>query len=253
MIEIIPNWHPFFVHFSIALLLISAGLHVLVAARIKFSFSAEMETVANWNLWLGAILSLLTIIAGWFAYNSVDHDTPSHLAMKDHRNWGIATAVVFLLLGIWSISRYRKAIAINWTMTVPVVIAGVLLLTTGWKGSELVYRHGLGVMSLPKTDAHDHGAHGHDDHAHEGQAEDSSVMQSEENLLQKESEHEVGEHAHEHGGHSHDTVSDEAEPGRSNDINQDNEVAAEGNEAASEEAPQTKEHTHDLDDGDHAH
>lgn len=36
--------------------------------------------------------------------------------------------------------------------------AGVLLASTAWHGGELVYRHGLGVMSLPQPEGegHDH-------------------------------------------------------------------------------------------------
>lgn len=252
MIEIIPNWHPLFVHFSIALLLISALFHVLAAANIKPTLASQISVVANWNLWLGAGISLLTIIAGWFAYNSVNHDTPSHVAMTDHRNWGIATAVIFFLLGAWSFSRYKKSMSITWSITIPVVIASVLLLTTGWKGGELVYRYGLGVMSLPKTDDHDHGAHDHGDHAHDDQAEESALMQNEENLLQKEGEHEVGEHAHEHEAHPHDSVSDEAEPDRSDEEGQEEQVV-ESSSSEVEQAGTSKEHAHDHDHSDHAH
>ncbi len=58
-------------------------------------------------------------------------------------------------------------------------MAAALLAVTAYKGGELVYRHGLGVLSLPEThegapgpphghhhggEPHDHG--GGDDHMH---------------------------------------------------------------------------------------
>jgi hypothetical protein len=33
MIEIIPNWHPIFVHFTVALLIIAATIHLLSHQR----------------------------------------------------------------------------------------------------------------------------------------------------------------------------------------------------------------------------
>ncbi|MCI0506461.1 MAG: DUF2231 domain-containing protein [Gammaproteobacteria bacterium] len=191
MIDIIPNWHPFFVHFAIALLLIATSFHIVAALSSKSAVYYQFENVANWNLWVGAVFALITAIAGWFAFNSVEHDTPSHLAMIDHRNWALGTTILFLILAIWSFKRSRKAIAIDWLITAPLIIASALLGITGWKGAELVYRHGLGVMSLPKTGAHDHAGHEHgaEDHAH---GEQDIVVPTPEDAG-KEADQEVGE------------------------------------------------------------
>ena len=79
-IEVIPNWHPIFVHFSAALLMISAFLFVV------------------WNL------------------------APATSSWRPH-----------------------------------------CLTVTAYKGGELVFRHGLGVMSPPQVDVghHEKGGHGH--------------------------------------------------------------------------------------------
>jgi hypothetical protein len=146
--------------------------------------------------------------------------------MIDHRNWALGTTTLFLILAIWSFKRSQKAIAINWLIAAPLVIAAVLLGITGWKGAELVYRHGLGVMSLPKTGAHEHAGHEHgaEDHTH---GEQDIVVPAPEDAS-KEAEQEVGEksslhdqdvdrpqeetkstsskpsdHAHDHGDHTH--------------------------------------------------
>ena len=133
MIEIIPNWHPFFVHFAIGLLSISALFHVVAAINSKSTNYYQFESVANWNLWLGTLFALVTVAAGWFAYNSVEHDTPSHLAMTDHRNWAMATTGLFVILAIWSFQRARKSIPIGWSFAIILLIATGLLSATGWK------------------------------------------------------------------------------------------------------------------------
>jgi len=167
MPEIIPNVHPIFVHFTVALLSISVGLFLillLLQARLPTNLYTQLHTVARWNLWFGAAITLMTGLAGLYAYNTVAHDTPSHLAMTDHRNWAIATIILFTGLAIWSIVRTRAMKPHGRSFVFVMVIAGAVLLSTAWHGGEVVYRYGLGVMSLPKAegDGHSH-SHGGDD------------------------------------------------------------------------------------------
>lgn len=164
MIEIVPNWHPVFVHFTLALLSLSMVLFVVARWINTPSLRAQITTVAQWNLWVGAVISIATAVAGWLAYNSVTHDDVSHAAMTDHRNWALVTLAIFVGLAVWS--TLSRAVHNK----VPFLVVGViglgLLMTTGWKGGEIVYRYGLGVMSLPKAKGPSH-AHGS---GHEHQA-----------------------------------------------------------------------------------
>jgi uncharacterized membrane protein len=103
MIEIIPNWHPVFVHFTIGLLFTSTLLFVV--AQIlpdKLILRDQLQMVAHWNLWIGYAMALITAVFGWVAYNSVTHDAPSHEAMTLHRNWALLTLGIFLPVVIWS-------------------------------------------------------------------------------------------------------------------------------------------------------
>lgn len=250
MIEIIPNWHPVFVHFTIGLLIVAAVFHIIAAFNTRSANYYQFENVANWNLWVGAGFAIITAIAGWFAFNSVDHDTPSHLAMLDHRNWALVTTAVFIALAVWSFRRAKKAMAINWLITLPLLAACGLLMTTGWKGGELVYRHGLGVMSLPDTGAHDHAGHDHD-HGEPGGLSPDVTEQSDRG---HEAEHEVGEvdHAHEHGDdadHGHDAA---------NEAGMDESMPADTmpGTTSSDQANSTQQPVdggHDHDHGDHPH
>ena len=186
MIEIIPNWHPMLVHFTVGLLSLAVFLHVLARLPLPPTLRGEWRIVADWLLWLGALSALASAVTGWLAYNSVEHDAVSHAAMTTHRNWALPTAGLFVVLALWSVWRHvarpgSRASLINAAFLAVLVVGGVLLGSTAWHGGELVYRHGLGVMSMPnnkpapaatsgtapdrpavkKQIAHDHSTHSH--------------------------------------------------------------------------------------------
>jgi len=153
--EIIPNWHPIFVHFTIALFSI-ATLLIMSSLFIKNDFRLKILEAGYINLWLGCLFTFATVAAGFYAYNTVTHDEPSHAAMTDHKNWALITASIFLFLTLWSVKLYRINQKQNIIFIGCLVIATSLLSITGWKGAEVVYRYGLGVISMPNTDAHKH-------------------------------------------------------------------------------------------------
>ncbi|MEJ2180202.1 MAG: hypothetical protein P8Y28_07120, partial [Gammaproteobacteria bacterium] len=61
MVEIIPNWHPFIVHFAIALLLVSTLFHIVAVLNSKSTNYYQFENVANWNLWVGTVFALMAV------------------------------------------------------------------------------------------------------------------------------------------------------------------------------------------------
>ncbi|MBX9696462.1 MAG: phosphotransferase [Alphaproteobacteria bacterium] len=153
--ENILNWHPIFVHFTIALFSIATML-IVSSLFIKNDFKSKLPETGYINLWLGCLFTFVTVATGFYAYNTVAHDEPSHAAMTDHRNWAFVTASIFLVLTLWSIKLYRDNKKQNLLFIGFLVLATSLLSITGWKGTEAVYRYGLGVMSLPNTDSHQH-------------------------------------------------------------------------------------------------
>lgn len=188
---IIPNWHPLLVHFTIALYVISSLLFTAGYVAVSNGWKEKLTGAAYINLWLGAVITVLTVAAGIYAYNTVDHDTPSHLAMTDHRNWALVTAGLYWIIAIWSVFLYRAGKATGLAFVIAMLASTGMLGITGFKGGEVVYRYGLGVISLPKPEgeghshsheggaAHDHGESaarvGHDDsgtaqHRHEEEA-----------------------------------------------------------------------------------
>ncbi|HHI9467489.1 TPA: DUF2231 domain-containing protein [Legionella anisa] len=157
MVEIIPNWHPVFVHFTVALVTVSFIFYVLAYlvpyTQLKTkALTFEFEVIARWGLWLAALISIATVAAGFYAFYTVKHSGISHAVMTTHRNWAITTALILFLTACWSVWRYSQ----HKTLTLPfifiiLVIQG-LVLVTGWYGGELVYRYGTGVLSLPTAE-----------------------------------------------------------------------------------------------------
>lgn len=172
MVEIIPNWHPVFVHFSVALLLASAVLFVLSKFVTNWRLEDQWLAAAYWNLWLGTLISIGTVIAGFLAFNSVKHDDPAHVAMLEHRLWALVAAASIGVLAIWSVFQYRAQKRPHVLFVSAMLIGAALVGVAAWHGGELVFRHGLGVMSLPNLDDHSHsGGQGHD----HGELENSEV------------------------------------------------------------------------------
>ena len=174
MFEIIPNWHPVFVHFTVALIPLSTLCYLLGYMIKPNKQGEELLVVAKWCLWFASISAIATVITGFFAYYSVAHDTPAHIAMTVHRNWAITTLIVILLTAIWSLRNWIKCKAVGKLFIVCMVISTILVAVTAWHGAELVYRHGLGVKSLPKSSSHQHDGekHGTTENSHDHSSHD---------------------------------------------------------------------------------
>lgn len=183
-IEIIPNIHPIFTHFTIGLFSISA-LFYLAGAVFK---KENLLITARWNLWIGAIITLGTVTAGLYAYNTVAHDGQSHAAMTDHRNWALITAVTFIILALWAAWKQRGAKTVSAFFVIAILLASGLLAVTGFKGGEVVYRHGIGVMRLPE-EVHGNGDHGHHQYGSEGEYHNMEETEGHDHNHDEHSEH----------------------------------------------------------------
>lgn len=199
MFEIIPNWHPLFVHFTVSSLSLASIFYVLAYAVRNKPVYEKVKTFADWNLWIGSGFAVVTAIAGWFAYNSVAHDTPSHVAMTDHRNWALATLVLFLVIAVWAAFRNRALKKVNVGFIVVALIAFTLLGSAAWRGGEAVYRYGLGVMSLPVvevgSDGHNH-EHAGDGHSRESIGDISPMNENDKSPSQHDDSDAHGNHKH---------------------------------------------------------
>ena len=207
MFELIPNWHPVFVHFTVSSLSLAVIFYCIAFINKNKIMYEKLKTFADWNLWIGSGFAVVTAIAGWFAYNSVAHDTASHLAMTDHRNWALATLIIFVVLAVWAYFRKREEKTVSVYFTVLALTAMLLLSSAAWRGAEAVYRYGLGVMSLPVvsegSDGHNH-EHGDIGGHQEKNHDDMKLVPERKNTNKNGS------------GHDHETSHHEAKDGHEN-------------------------------------
>lgn len=148
MIEIVPNWHPIWVHFPIALLSL-ATVFFLLGLVLPDRAGERVTAAARWNLAVGAVLLIPTLITGYLAYNSVAHDGAGHQAMKRHMTaaWVVAALFAVAVLLAW-LDRFR-ARGTGLVLAIVLLIGTGAVGVTGYLGAENVYRHGLGVERLP--------------------------------------------------------------------------------------------------------
>jgi len=191
MIEIIPNWHPIFVHFTIGAFVCSVIFYLAsVIVENHFRLHRQWIHVANWTLWTGCLFAIFTVMAGWHAYNTVQHDSASHAAMMLHRNWALPTTVFFLILGGIAIKLVKRNRRPGKLFLTAIVVGFTLLMATGWLGAEAVYRYGLGVMALPEVEHN---------HNHPHTQDDEDVLNNHPHVI-----HELEPvEEHDHSGHQH--------------------------------------------------
>ena len=126
--EIIPNWHPIFVHFTVSLFSTAVLFYLMsylgnYLTWVSKSIINELEIAGRWCLWTVAMITVGTILAGLYAYYTVQHDEISHVMMTNHRNWALPTALCILLVAIWSLWSYIMQKPIN------IIFVSILLIT----------------------------------------------------------------------------------------------------------------------------
>lgn len=143
-----PNLHPLFVHFPIALL----GAF-LFAQLLAFLFNREGSKIAaDWLLYLGTLGTVAAAIAGLFASQTVAHENIVHSIMMEHRNMGLNAAALALLLSLLRLFSGRVLTRFGHISH---------LLLGGWiffyiiRGADLggmmVYQHGVGIQTVNAT------------------------------------------------------------------------------------------------------
>lgn len=146
-LQAVANIHPLFVHFPIALLLLSVALFFAG----KFVCKKEFIVSAKWNLVFGAFSGLVTIVTGFIAANTLPHNEEIHQAMISHRN--IMILAVFLSLNLCGYIFYRKDLLVavkNTYFLVGLVLMAALIMIGADYGGKMVFKYGAGTELLLK-------------------------------------------------------------------------------------------------------
>lgn len=148
-------YHPQFVHFAIALLVVGVVLRLIsLAGKPAFVAPAAFTLIL-----LGTIAATLAVQSGVDAHGPVERVPGARTAVVDHEAWGIRTRNVFfavvgleaVALLLWRSPRQRIAYALSSVLG----LGGLFCLyEAGEHGGELVYAYagGVGIRSGDPAD-----------------------------------------------------------------------------------------------------
>ncbi|MGX9417479.1 DUF2231 domain-containing protein [Vibrio sp. RC27] len=206
MFEIIPNWHPIFVHFTVTLLTLSGVIQCIIWIKAPSDVSPLWFT-RKWIHILGILAIFSTVLTGYHAYNTVTHDSVSHAAMSNHQHWALITSFVFVLGATLSLILKKKYL---FPIGVVLVLSWGLVTVTAYKGGDLVYRYGLGVLSLPEANSSDHHhdmGDATDSHLHEKRMDEMALDEpnnAHKNKIEQQSIENKVESTEQHNHHHND-------------------------------------------------
>ncbi len=149
----LQNLHPLFVHFPIALILVTLLFELLWWVFKK----EEFREFATYLLYLSALASIAAVASGLVASNSLGHDSPGHEFVHQHRDvmyWmsGLLniTAAAVLFIKNLRIGDLRKVLLL------PLLLISGLLVYGADKGGLLVFEHGMGVNATTMQQEESH-------------------------------------------------------------------------------------------------
>jgi uncharacterized membrane protein len=165
--ELVPNLHPFAVHFAVALVLTSTAFFIVAKVSAARSWAGMLLLAARCNLYVGAVFALLALATGWLAYLDVQPGPRGAFAtLTLHRSsaavaWWLS---LFAAIGVWRV-RHR---APGWILIGLLLGASASIAFSALYGAQLTYRYGIGIerpkemprMPVAQNDATHHRAMG---------------------------------------------------------------------------------------------
>lgn len=151
-------WHPIFVHFTVALLVVGSLLFIIGTLTKEARWQPSCLNAARWIFWLGIGAALCTVATGLIAYYTVPHaKEETHALMNRHLMMALITATFYLALAFW-LWRRKQTASTAWIATLLPAIA--LLGYTAYLGGELVFTHGVGIQATQGSalENHEHGS-----------------------------------------------------------------------------------------------
>ncbi len=102
------NWHPIFVQFSVASLVIATVMLAVAADQALTSPRDQLQIAGRSMFWIGAVMLMLTGITGLQTYYASVHVGSPHRAMTEHENWALwIFATIIPIAAVMWIHRSR--------------------------------------------------------------------------------------------------------------------------------------------------
>ena len=147
-----PNLHPLLVHFPVTLLIAAAAVDL--ASVLRPARPAPRDTATLFYC-AGALMAMAAYFSGLSAAQSLTVSPETAAAVTAHFTWADRTTWFFVFF-----ASLRIALSYIWRPTARwaavaaflVALTGVgMLLVTAERGGRLVFRHGLGVATVPSS------------------------------------------------------------------------------------------------------
>jgi len=138
-----PNLHPLFVHFPIALLTVG-----LIAEVWAFARREDQSGKLGWWLQAAGTLGLLIAVGtGILAGQSEAVPPGGEGIFATHQQGAFISAAVFASLALWRVGARGNIAGTRRKLFLLLYAAGVgAVLFTGWYGGRLVFEFGVGVF-----------------------------------------------------------------------------------------------------------
>lgn len=158
----LANIHPLFVHFPIALVLVT----LLFEAMWWISNKDQFRLFATWLLHLSALAAAAAAVTGLLASNGLGHDAPNHEFVHQHRDimYWMTGLLLVTSVAVASLRKFRQG-AGRRVLIFPLLVISGLLVYGADKGGRLVFDLGMGVRAktAPAAEHDSTSQHQHDD------------------------------------------------------------------------------------------
>ena len=159
-LEQLQNVHPLFVHFPVALILVT----LLFEGLWWITKRSEFRSFATYLLYLSALSAVAAVFTGYIASDSLSHDSPGHEIVHEHRNvmlW-MSGALLITALSVIRLRSLREGKARCLLIVALFAISGLLVYGAD-KGGRLVFEFGMGVKATSAKAEHGNETEGYED------------------------------------------------------------------------------------------
>lgn len=146
----IPNIHPLVVHFPIALLVIAVLFDL---SRLWFKNQDWLHKTVLALYTTGTVGLIAAFFSGRQAVNTVSVTGEAVPVVTTHEDWALYTLIFFALFTLMRFWSWWKELEKSWVrpaLIFPALIGIGMLWYTGDLGSQLVYKHGVGVSEIDR-------------------------------------------------------------------------------------------------------
>ena len=144
----VNTFHPLFVHFPIALLIVSG----IIALIDLLKANEQLKKIILWNLIFALISFIFTISLGFIDANAIPHNEIIHKIMEVHEKIGILLFAITFILTMWLIIRISKMAKLeNLLFVILLWFAMALVSYNGYLGGKMVYDNGAGIKPMQNS------------------------------------------------------------------------------------------------------